>query len=163
MTTIREVVVASDPNNHGALVGYVGDSRFPVGSPDGAGHISSGPNPYDLLSASLAACTAMSVRFQARRQKLPLAGVEVGVSFHHGTQGERDSFERTLVLKGKFDTEQRAFLLEAANLCPVGQLLGISADITTRLDVTTSGQNQGLQASYEDDLAQLPIPNITPD
>jgi putative redox protein len=89
--------------------------------------------------------------------------VEVGVSFHHGTQGERDSFERTLVLKGILDTEQRAFLLEAANLCPVGQLLGISADITTRLDLTTSGQNQGLQTSYEDDLAQLPIPNIAPD
>lgn len=163
MIKIREVVVASDPTNHGALVGHIGESQFPVGGPDGVGHISSGPNPYDLLSASLAACTAMSVRFQARRQKLPLERVEVGVSFHHGVQGERDSFERTLVLEGELDAQQRAFLLEAANLCPVGQILGISADISTRMDATTSGRNASTQASYEDDLALLPIPNITPD
>ncbi|TCU64030.1 putative redox protein [Bradyrhizobium sp. R2.2-H] len=163
MTKIREVVVASDPTNHGALVGHIGESRFPVGGPDGVGHISPGPNPYDLLSVSLAACTAMSVRFQARRRKLPLERLEVGVSFHHGAQGERDSFERTLVLEGELDAQQRAFLLEAANLCPVGQILGISADITTHLDVTTSGHNESPKAIYEDDLALLTIPNITPD
>jgi putative redox protein len=163
MTKIREVVVASDSTNHGALDGRVGDSRFPVGGPDGLGHISSGPNPYDLLSASLAACTAMSVRFQARRQKLPLERVEVVVSFHHGVRGEKDSFERTLVLEGELDAQQRTVLLEAANLCPVGKILGISADINTRLDVTASGHNGRPQASYEDDLAELPIPNITPD
>ncbi|HEY4234668.1 MAG TPA: OsmC family protein, partial [Lacipirellulaceae bacterium] len=87
MTKSREVVVASDPTNHGALVGHVGESQFPLGSPDSVGHIPSGPNPYDLLSASLAACTAMSVRFQARRQKFPLERLEVGVSFHHGARG----------------------------------------------------------------------------
>jgi putative redox protein len=159
----REVVVASDPTNHGALVGHVDESQFAIGGPDGVGHISSGPNPYDLLGASLAACTAMTVRFQARRQKLPLERVEVGVSFQHGAKGERDSFERTLVLEGELDAQQRAFLLEAANLCPVGKILGISADIRTRSDATTSGHNASPQASYEDDLAELRIPNIDAD
>ncbi|MGY4476171.1 OsmC family protein [Bradyrhizobium sp. USDA 3364] len=163
MTKIREVVVASDPTNHGALVCHVGDSRFPVGGPDGAGHMSSGPNPYDLLSASLAACTAMSVRFQARRQKLPLERVEVSVSFYHGAQGKRDSFERILVLGGELDAQQRAFLLKAADLCPVGKVLGASADISTRLDVAAPGRNESPRASYEDDLTELSIPNITPD
>src|ERR1700743_790699 len=160
---LREVFVASDPANHGALVGYVNASQFPIGGPDGAGHVSPGPNPYDLLSASLAACTAMTVRFQARRRKFPLERVEVGVSFHHGAQGERDSFERTLVLEGELDAQQRAFLLEAANYCPVGEILGISADIRTRPDTTTSGYNASPQVSYEDDLAQLRIPNVNPD
>ncbi|WP_377831032.1 OsmC family protein (plasmid) [Bradyrhizobium lupini] len=163
MTKIREVVVVSEPSNHGALVGHVGESRFPVGGPDGVGHISSGPNPYDLLSASLAACTAMSVRFQARRQKLSLERVEVGVSFHHGAQGERDAFVRTLKLEGELDAQQRAFLLESANLCPVGQILGISADIHTRPDTTTSGPDASTQARYEDDLAELQIPYVDPD
>src|SRR5215470_4824724 len=129
MAKLREVVVASDPTNHGALVGQVDESRFPIGGPDGVGHVSPGPNPYDLLSASLAACTAMTVRFHARRRKIPLVRVEVGVSFHHGAAGERDSFERTLVLEGQLDAQQRTFLLEAADLCPVGEILGISADI----------------------------------
>jgi putative redox protein len=160
---LREVFVTSDPTNHGALVGRVDATPFPVGGPDGVGHVSPGPNPYDLLSASLAACTAMTVRFHARRGKIPLERVEVGVSFHHGAAGERDSFERTLVLEGKLDAQQRTFLLEVANLCPVGELLGISADIRLRLDATTSDLNAGTQASYEDDLAELGIPNIYPD
>lgn len=159
-SNLREVVVASDPAHHGALVGHVGTSEFAVGGPDGIGQISPGPNPYDLLSASLAACTAMTVRFQAKRQKLPLERVEVGVSFHHGTEGERDAFERTLVLEGDLDRQQRAFLIEAANLCPVGKILGISADIRTLSDRTVPGS---AQASYEDDLAELPIPYIEAD
>ena len=161
--THRDVVVASDPINHGMLVGRVDASQFPIGGPDGAGHVSPGPNPYDLLSASLAACTAMTVRFQARRQKLPLERVEVGVSFYHGAPGERDSFERTLVLEGELDAQQRAFLLEAANLCPVGEILGISADIHTRAAATASDRNASTQASYEDDLGELQIPYIDAD
>jgi putative redox protein len=105
----------------------------------------------------------MTVRFHARRRKFPLERVEVGVSFHHGTQGERDSFERTLILEGELDVQQRATLLEAANLCPVGEILGIGADIHSRLDATPSRHNAGTQASYEEDLAELGIPNIYPD
>jgi len=86
-----------------------------------------------------------------------------GCQLHHGAQGERDSFERTLVLEGELDAQQRAFLLEAANLCPVGEILGISADIHTRPDATTSSHNASSQASYEVDLAELAIPNIYPD
>lgn len=160
---LREVVVASDPTNHGTLVGHVDTSQFAIGGPDGVGHVSPGPNPYDLLSASLAACTAMTVRFQARRHKLPLEHVEVGVSFYHGAQGERDSFQRTLVLDGELDAQQRAFLLEAANLCPIGEILGISADIHTRADDTTSGHNASTQASYEDVLGELQIPYVDAD
>lgn len=160
---LREVIVASDPEKHGALVGRLGASEFPIGGPDAVGQVSPGPNPYDLLSASLAACTAMTVRFQAKRQKLPLERVEVGVSFHHGAEGQRDSFERTLVLEGELDAQQRAFLLEAANLCPVGNILGISADIHTLAVRDASGRTASAQANYEDDLAELPIPYIDAD
>lgn len=160
---LHEVVVASDPTNHEALIGRVGASEFSIGGPDGIGQVSTGPNPYDLLSASLAACTAMTVRFQAKRHKLPLQRVEVGVSFHHGAKGERDSFERTLVLDGELDDQQRALLLEAANLCPVGNILGISADIHTLSDRTISRGQAAAQANYDDDLAELPIPYIDAD
>lgn len=159
----RDVVVASDLINNGALVGHVDESQFPIGGPDGVGHVSSGPNPYDLLGASLAACTAMTVRFQARRRNLPLERVEVAVSFQHGAHGERDSFERTLVLGGELDMQQRALLMEAANLCPVGKILGLSADIRTRTDAAIRDHTASLLASYENDLAELQIPNIDAD
>jgi putative redox protein len=161
--TLREVVVVTDPTRHGALVGHVGNSDFALGGPDGTGQVSDGPNPYDLLSASLAACTVMTVRFQAKRQQLSLERVEVGVSLHHGAEGGRDAFERTLVLHGDLDDQQRAWLLEAANLCPVGKILGVSADIRTFFGPSGPGGKAETQASYEDDLAELPIPYVDAD
>jgi len=67
------------------------------------------------------------------------------------------------VLEGELDPQQRAFLLEAANLCPVGEILGVSADVRTRSDAATSGCNESTLANYEDDLAELEIPYIDPD
>ena len=48
--------------------------------------------------------------------------------------------------------------MQAANMCPVGRTLGLSADIRTNDNVS-----RGLTASYDDDLSELPIPNIDPD
>src|SRR5262247_1608772 len=124
----------------------------------GRGGTAAGTNPYELLSASLAACTAMTIRLLARRRKFPLFHVEVAVSYHHGGDGGRDSFERSIRLEGNIGDEDRAQLLQAANMCPVGRTLGLSADIRTNDNV-----GGGPAASYDDDLSELPIPNIDPD
>lgn len=163
ISEVREVVVTSDPTIHGALIGHFGEFRFPVGGPDGTGQESPGPNPYDLLGASLAACTAMTVRFQAQRQKISLERMDVRVTFRRGPDGERDWFERTVVVEGNLDSQQRAFLLDAANLCPVGKILGIGADIRTRTEIARPDCKQGNQASYENDLEELRIPYIDAD
>ena len=55
-------------------------------------------------------------------------------------------------------TSERAQLMQAANMCPVGRTLGLSADIRTNDNVSV-----GRAASYDDDLSELPIPNIDPD
>jgi putative redox protein len=130
----------------------------PICGLDGRGGTAAGANPYELLSASLAACTAMTVRLQARRRKIPLSPVEVAVSYHHAGDGGRDSFERSITLEGNLGDEKRAQLMQAANMCPVGRTLGLSADIRTNDNVSV-----GRAASYDDDLSELPIPNIDPD
>jgi len=48
--------------------------------------------------------------------------------------------------------------MQAANMCPVGRTLGLSADICTNDNVGV-----GPAASYDDDLGELPIPYIDPD
>jgi putative redox protein len=48
--------------------------------------------------------------------------------------------------------------MQAANMCPVGRTLGLSADIRTNDNVGV-----GPAASYDDDLSDLPIPYIDPD
>jgi putative redox protein len=149
--------VAGDLDGAGTLNGRAGASVFLVGGPDGKGG-PAGVNPYELLSASLAACTAMTIRLQARRRKIPLSHVAVAVSYHHSGDGGRDFFERSISLEGSLGDDDRAQLMQAANMCPVGRTLGFSADIRTNAIVSV-----GLAASYDDDLSELPIPYVDPD
>jgi putative redox protein len=60
--------------------------------------------------------------------------------------------------KGNLGDEERAQLMQAANMCPVGRTLGLSAFIRTNDNVSVRRA-----ASYDDDLSELPIPNIDPD
>jgi putative redox protein len=100
----------------------------------------------------------MTIRLQARRRKIPLSHVAIAVSYHHSGDDGRDSFERSIRLEGSLGDEERAQLMQAANMCPVGRTLGLSADMRTN-------DNVGVEpaASYDDDLSELPIPNIDPD
>jgi putative redox protein len=150
--------VAGELDGAGTLNGRAGASEFLIGGLDGRGGTAAGANPYELLSASLAACTAMTIRLQARRRKIPLSHVDVGVSYHHGGDRGRDSFERSIRLEGNLRDGERAQLMQAADMCPVGRTLGLSADIRTNDNVSV-----GSAASYDDDLSELPIPNIDPD
>jgi len=150
--------VAGDLDDAGTLNGRAGAAVFSISGPDGSGGTAVRSNPYELLSASLAACTAMTIRLQARRRKIPLSHVEVAVSYHHGGDGGRDSFERSIRLEGILGDEERAQLMQAANMCPIGRTLGLSADIRTNDNV-----GLGSAASYDDDLSELPIPYIDPD
>jgi putative redox protein len=153
-----QAVVTGDLDGAGTLNGRAGASVFSIGGPDGRGGTAAGANPYDLLSASLAACTAMTIRLQARRRKIRLSHVEVAVSYHHGGDGGCDSFERSITLEGNLVDDERAQLMQAANMCPVGRTLGLSADIRTNDNVSV-----GRAGSYDDDLSELPIPNIDAD
>src|SRR5215471_14004443 len=153
-----QAVVAGDLDHGGMLNGRAGTVEFSIGGPDGRGGTAAGANPYELLSASLAACTAMTIRLQSLRRKFPLSRIEVAVSYHHGADDGRDSFERSIRLEGNLDDEERAQLMQAANMCPVGRTLGLSADIRTNDNVSVRRA-----ASYDDDLSDLPIPNIDPD
>jgi putative redox protein len=100
----------------------------------------------------------MTIRLQARRRKIPLSHVAIAVSNHHGGDGGRDSFERSIRLDGNLGGDERAQLMQAANMCPVGRTLGLSADIRTNDSISV-----GRAANYDDDLSDLPIPNINPD
>ena len=64
------------------------------------------------------------------------AHIEVGVSYHHGGDSGRDSFKRSITLEGNLADDERAQLMQAANMCPVGRTLGLSADIRTNDNVS---------------------------
>jgi putative redox protein len=117
------LAVAINANGHPLL----GDEPASVGGTD------RGPTPYDLLSAALASCTAMTLMMYARHKKLALERVEVQVR-HDKVHAEDcvdcdkresriDQLERRIHLWGELDTAKRQRLLEIADRCPVHKTL----------------------------------------
>jgi putative redox protein len=110
-----------------------GSATFLIDEPLEVGGDGSGPNPYDLLSAALGACTLMTVRLYARRKALPLHRVRVVVTHHRPALGAKDRFEREIELQGDLDETQRAKILAIAMRCPVHLTLERGSEIETRL------------------------------
>ena len=115
---------------------WLGDEPASVGGDD------LGPSPYDMLSAALGACTAMTLRMYARQKQWPLDAVEVVLDQAkiHATDcaecetkiGKIDRIERRIRIDGDLSAEQRARLLEIADRCPVHRTLQAEVQIVTR-------------------------------
>ncbi|MCB7479989.1 bifunctional alpha/beta hydrolase/OsmC family protein [Christiangramia sediminis] len=102
-----------------------------------------GPNPYELVSSGLAACTSMTIQMYARRKEWEISNVETHVSYSkkHAEDCENcendmakiDSFEREISIKGDLDKTQLERLMEIADKCPVHKTLSSKAQIITKL------------------------------
>src|ERR1044071_5141547 len=57
-----------------------GPHTFYADEPADAGGTESGPTPYDFLSAALGARTSMSVHVVAKRENIPLEGIELTIT-----------------------------------------------------------------------------------
>lgn len=99
--------------------------------PASMGGQDAGPAPFDLLLASLGACTAITLRMYASRKAWPLS--EATVDLKHYKDGDRSKVERVLHLTGDLDPAQRARLADIAERTPVTLTLKAGADITTTL------------------------------
>jgi putative redox protein len=111
-----------------------GGIRFLADEPAAVGGLGSGPTPYDLLSAGLAACTTMTLRMYADQKGWEIGRIRTAVG-HAKRKGEvpADLFTRRIDFGGEVDAERRARLLEIADRCPVHRTLEASARVETSL------------------------------
>ena len=89
-----------------------------------------GPAPFDLLTAALGECTAMTVRWYANQHQWPLDKVEVKLTHHK--EGAQDIFKKQVILHGaELTEEQRTRLIAIAAKCPVHKTITSSPIIET--------------------------------
>jgi putative redox protein len=113
------------------LIG-AGPARFVADEPLEAGGLDLGPTPHELVASGLAACTAMTLRLYAQRKAWPLGAVHVEVTYEHQAGAQpADLFHRRIRLGGELGAEQRARLLQIAEMCPIHRLLTAGARIVT--------------------------------
>lgn len=128
----NEVIVYGDGNEFHQEV-FVDSHRLAADEREESGGTDRGPNPYDLLLASLGACTSITLTIYAQREELPLRGITTRLkhsSVHaedcaecETEEGKIDRIELNIELDGPLSDEQRSELLEIAERCPVHQTL----------------------------------------
>jgi putative redox protein len=113
-----------------------GGHEIVVDEPIEAGGANSGPSPTQLLAASLAGCTAITLELYAERKGWDLSGlkVEVDSASEHLAPS---AFEVILRLPASFGDEQRRRLLAIAAKCPVHKVLATEATIAVSDRVET--------------------------
>jgi putative redox protein len=106
-----------------------GGHTLVVDEPAEAGGTDTGPRPTQLLAASLAGCTAITVEMYADRKGWDVGPVEVDVDLTY--DGVMPStYAVSLKLPPELSDEQRRRLLVVAGKCPVHKLLVGEAAVT---------------------------------
>lgn len=94
-----------------------------------------GFNPYELLAASLASCTASTLRMYIDRKQWQIEQIFVTVSLGNNIQLPQATFTRNISFGNSIiTTEQKEKLMKIATSCPVHKLLHNPIEIITNFE-----------------------------
>jgi putative redox protein len=97
--------------------------RLLADEPADTGGDDSAPSPQELLAASLASCTAVTMEMYAQRKGWDIGGVEVEAQYTPAERGCPTRFALTLRLPSDLSDEQVERLRVIAAKCPVHRTL----------------------------------------
>jgi putative redox protein len=104
-----------------------GGHTLVVDEPQDRGGADTGPRPTQLLAASLAGCTAITVEMYADRKGWDVGAIEVDVAYDGAIPS---TYAVALKLPRELSEEQRQRLLQVATKCPVHKVLVGEASVT---------------------------------
>jgi putative redox protein len=99
----RHLVVADEPTENGGA--------------------DSGPSPQELLAASLASCTAITMVMYAKRKDWDIGEVVVDVDYEPAQRGSPTRFKLDVRMPKELPENQRERLMQIAAKCPVHRTL----------------------------------------
>ena len=146
LKTKHQVVASLDAEDGFTTQMKVGNHIMIADEPTSYGGNDFGPSPYELVSAGLSACTAMTIQMYAKRKGWLINNVEVHTSYDktHAEDCENcdensakiDTFNREVKLDSNLDEKQIKRILQIADKCPVHKTLHSETQVLTNLITT---------------------------
>lgn len=143
LNTNLQVVASLDNDDEFTTQMKIGNHYMIADEPTNYGGNDFGPSPYELVSAGLSACTAMTIQMYAKRKGWKIDNVEVHTSYGktHAIDCEDcdtgsakiDTFNRKIKLESDLDEKQIKRVLQIADKCPVHKTLHNEIQIVTNL------------------------------
>jgi putative redox protein len=101
----------------------LGTHRLVADEPPEQGGQDEGPSPQELLAASLASCTAITMEMYAKRKGWDVSGLEVDCRYSPADRGCVTKFDVIMRLPAHLSEEQVERLQVIAAKCPVHRVL----------------------------------------
>ena len=97
--------------------------RLLADEPQDTGGEDAAPSPQELLAASLASCTAITVEMYAKRKGWDVGDVSVDVDYEPAQRGSPTRFAMSVKFPKELPEDQRERLMQIAAKCPVHRTL----------------------------------------
>jgi putative redox protein len=112
----------------------IGHHTLVADEPEERGGADTGPTPGQLLAASLAACTAITVEMYGDRKEWDLGELEVEVDYEPDSAERTSRYDVVLRVPADLDDEQAERVKMIAAKCPVHRALMGEVEITDRVE-----------------------------
>jgi len=110
--------------------------RLVADEPQDVGGEDMGPSPQELLAASLASCTAITMEMYAERKGWDVQGLEVECDYRPAERGCPTKFELIMRMPDHLTAEQVERLKVIAAKCPVHRTLEGEVTFDERVELT---------------------------
>ena len=104
-------------------IDFGSDHRMVADEAEHDGGTDEGPSPQELLAASLASCSAITMEMYASRKGWDIGEVIVDVDYEPAHRGSPTKFQMTVRLPKELPQDQQERLMQIVAKCPVHRTL----------------------------------------